>query len=64
LCSSDSHFLDEIGAACTDLYLAEATFAELALALAGTGGRSASRGAIPGGRAGDAAGPGGGDSHA
>ena len=43
LCSSDSHYLEEIGAGCSDLYLAEPTFAELALALKGTGGRSASR---------------------
>jgi PHP family Zn ribbon phosphoesterase len=56
LSSSDSHFLEEIGAACTDLYLAEATFAELALALAGRGGRSARRGDAPAGPRGGAGG--------
>jgi predicted metal-dependent phosphoesterase TrpH len=38
--ASDSHFLDEIGKAHTDLLLAEPTFAELALALAERDGRS------------------------
>ena len=38
--SSDSHFLEEIGAASTSLLLAEPTFAELALALARRDGRS------------------------
>ena len=38
--SSDGHFLEEIGAAHTDLLLAEPTFAELALALAERDGRS------------------------
>ena len=33
--SSDSHFLDELGTAATELYLCEPTFAELALAFAG-----------------------------
>jgi 3',5'-nucleoside bisphosphate phosphatase len=39
--ASDSHYTEEIGAAYTDLYLVQPTFAELALALAGKGGRSA-----------------------
>ncbi len=38
--SSDSHFLEEIGTTGTDLRLAEPTFAELALAFAGTEDRS------------------------
>lgn len=38
--SSDGHFLEEIGAAHTDLLLAAPTFAELALALAERDGRS------------------------
>lgn len=38
--SSDSHFLEEIGSASTDLLLAEPTFAELALAFAERDGRS------------------------
>jgi len=33
--SSDGHFLEEIGGAATELLVAEPTFAELALALAG-----------------------------
>ncbi len=41
--ASDSHYLEEIGAGCTELWLAEPTFAELALALAGCGGRRAVR---------------------
>ena len=41
--SSDSHYLEEIGGAYTELYLAEPTFAELALALARTEGRNAAR---------------------
>jgi predicted metal-dependent phosphoesterase TrpH len=64
--ASDSHYTEEIGTACTDLYLAEPTFAELALALADDGGRSAARGGdTSGAPAGDApagdATPGGGD---
>ncbi len=38
--SSDAHFLDEIGAASTELRLLEPTFEELALALKGAGERS------------------------
>jgi PHP family Zn ribbon phosphoesterase len=38
--SSDSHFLEEIGTVGTELRLAEATFAELALAFAGAEDRS------------------------
>jgi 3',5'-nucleoside bisphosphate phosphatase len=49
IASSDSHYLEEIGAAFTELYLAEPTFAELALALAGTDGRSAAWPGRPGG---------------
>jgi predicted metal-dependent phosphoesterase TrpH len=41
--SSDSHFLAEIGTAGTDLRIAEPTFAELALALAGADDRSVAR---------------------
>jgi len=41
--SSDGHFLEEIGGAATELSIAEPTFAELALALAGAGGRSVAR---------------------
>lgn len=41
--SSDSHYLEEIGASYTELRLAEPTFAELALALIGAGGRSVAR---------------------
>jgi len=41
--SSDSHYLEEIGAGSAVLYLAEPTFAELALALVGAGGRSVVR---------------------
>lgn len=37
--SSDGHYVEEIGAAFTEFCLAEPTFAELALALAGTGDR-------------------------
>jgi hypothetical protein len=40
VCSSDSHYLEEIGAGCTELCLAEPSFAELVLALAGARGRS------------------------
>lgn len=38
--SSDSHFLEEIGTACTKLLMVEPTFAELALAFAGAEGRN------------------------
>lgn len=41
--SSDGHFLEEIGGAATDLLMAEPTFAELVLALAGAGDRSVAR---------------------
>jgi len=41
--SSDGHFLEEIGSGATELRAVEPTFAELALALAGTGGRSVAR---------------------
>jgi len=41
--ASDSHFLEEIGTAFTELRLAEPTFAELALAFAGAEDRSAAR---------------------
>jgi predicted metal-dependent phosphoesterase TrpH len=41
--SSDSHYLEEIGSGCSDLLLAEPTFAELALALAVSGGRETAR---------------------
>jgi 3',5'-nucleoside bisphosphate phosphatase len=44
--SSDSHFLEDVGTASTELLLVEPTFAELALAFAGADGRSAHR-AIP-----------------
>jgi hypothetical protein len=40
---SDSHFLDEIGTAATELRLAAPEFSELALALAGAEGRSVAR---------------------
>jgi len=39
LCSSDSHFLSEVGTGLTVLELREPTFGELALALRGLGGR-------------------------
>ena len=39
VCSSDSHYLEEIGAGCTEFRLAEPSFAELVLALAGARGR-------------------------
>ncbi len=39
LCSSDGHSPEEVGAGCTALELEEPAFAELALALQGTGGR-------------------------
>jgi PHP family Zn ribbon phosphoesterase len=39
VCSSDSHYLEEIGTGYAEFDLAEPTFAELALALAGTEGR-------------------------
>jgi PHP family Zn ribbon phosphoesterase len=38
--SSDSHYLDEIGRAFTDVYALEPTFEELALAFASEEGRS------------------------
>ena len=38
--SSDSHFLEEIGTAATELWVKDATFSELALALAGSEGRN------------------------
>lgn len=41
--SSDSHFLEEIGATATELLVEEATFAEFALALAGSKGRRLGR---------------------
>lgn len=41
--SSDSHFLDEIGTAVTELRLAEPRFSELAMAFAGAEGRSVAR---------------------
>jgi predicted metal-dependent phosphoesterase TrpH len=41
--SSDSHFLEEIGTAATELRMAEPTFAELVLAFAGVGDRSVAR---------------------
>jgi predicted metal-dependent phosphoesterase TrpH len=41
--SSDSHFLEEIGTAATELRLAEPRFAELTLAFAGAEGRSVAR---------------------
>jgi 3',5'-nucleoside bisphosphate phosphatase len=41
--SSDSHYLEEIGQGCTQLVAEAPTFAELALALAGTDGRSTAR---------------------
>ena len=41
--SSDSHFLEEIGTAATELRLAEPGFAELSLAFAGAEGRSVAR---------------------
>ena len=41
--SSDSHYLEEIGAVCTELVLLEPTFAELVLAFEGTAGRGANR---------------------
>jgi 3',5'-nucleoside bisphosphate phosphatase len=62
LASSDSHFLEEIGTGSTELVLAEPTFAELTLALAGTGGRSASR--TTAGGSGGVGAPGGGAPHA
>jgi PHP family Zn ribbon phosphoesterase len=48
--SSDSHYLEEIGSAWTIVTAAEPTFAELALALRGAGGRSVA----PAWRTGDA----------
>jgi predicted metal-dependent phosphoesterase TrpH len=41
--SSDSHFLEEIGTTTTDLWVKRPTFAELAMAFAGAGGRSVAR---------------------
>lgn len=41
--SSDSHFLEDIGTATTELRLAEPSFAELTLAFAGAHGRSVAR---------------------
>ena len=41
--SSDAHFLEEIGQSLTEVTAVAPTFAELALALRGTGGRSAVR---------------------
>jgi predicted metal-dependent phosphoesterase TrpH len=41
--SSDSHFLEEIGTMATDLWIKAPTFAELAMAFAGVGGRSVAR---------------------
>jgi hypothetical protein len=41
--SSDAHFLEEIGQGFTELTAAAPTFAELALALKGAGGRGAVR---------------------
>ena len=41
--SSDSHFLEQIGTTVTDLWVEEPTFAELAMAFAGVGGRSVAR---------------------
>lgn len=59
--SSDAHYLEEIGGGHTDLLLEEPTFAELARALVGEGGRSAVRvGPFGAGR--EAGGPG--DGHA
>lgn len=42
LCSSDSHFLDDIGSGCTVLEILEPTFQELTLALRGIRGRNCS----------------------
>ena len=39
IASSDSHYLEEIGTASVDLWIAEADFAELTLAFSGAGGR-------------------------
>jgi hypothetical protein len=41
--SSDAHRLDQIGAVCTDFWLAEPTVSELRLALHQTSGRRAAR---------------------
>ena len=41
--SSDAHYVEEIGAGYAELLLEEPTFAELALAFAGAGGRSTAR---------------------
>jgi hypothetical protein len=41
--ASDSHFLEEIGTAATELWLQDATFVELALAFAGLEGRGVAR---------------------
>jgi hypothetical protein len=62
--SSDSHYLEEIGAVCTDLDLFEPTFTELALALKGTGGRSATRAGRVSGMDGKVGGAGTGRGHA
>jgi PHP family Zn ribbon phosphoesterase len=40
--SSDGHYLEEIGTNCTEFLLEQPAFAELALAFAGTGGRTVS----------------------
>ena len=39
ICSSDSHFLSDVGKCCTALTIEEPTFGELSLALKGIGGR-------------------------
>jgi len=49
--SSDSHFLEEIGTAATELWVQDATFFELALALAGSEGRRIDGGGTAGGSA-------------
>jgi hypothetical protein len=46
--SSDGHYLEEIGSSCAELLLEQPTFAELALAFAGIGGRSTARVAASG----------------
>jgi 3',5'-nucleoside bisphosphate phosphatase len=58
--SSDGHYIEEIGEGCTELLLTEPTFAELALALQGAGGRSAARVGREGGSPSGGAGLGGG----
>ena len=46
--SSDAHYIEEIGTGCAEILLKQPTFAELALAFAGAGGRTTGRVGVDG----------------